>query len=218
MANTSRNTAAGLIVSGALALMAPHAAADTPGPITMGVLVLNPAGAPPAVLAAAEAAATRVFRRAGVELAWRHDRREQDGAKSDVSTADFGPFIIVNLMAPPMEARIHGPETVMGFSESGERLAYIVYSRVARLAYRQTIDLGELLGHVIAHEMGHLFLPPHAHSNRGIMNATLDPRLAARGVLWFNVEEADHVRAAIAARTRSPVAIAGALRLTDRIE
>ena len=45
---------------------------------TMHVFVLNPGGAPLTVLAGAEAAATRVFHRAGIETTWRHasDGRE----------------------------------------------------------------------------------------------------------------------------------------------
>jgi hypothetical protein len=36
--------------------------------------------------------------------------------------------------------------------------------------------------------------------------------------LWFSGEEADQVRATIAARRRSQVATAGAVRLADRVE
>ena len=59
------------------------------------------------------------------------------------------------------------PENTMGMaSDSGGergRVAYIFYSRTEQLTplYR-----GRLLGHFMAHELGHLLLPQYSHSQQ----------------------------------------------------
>jgi hypothetical protein len=169
---------------------------------TMRVLVLNPAGAPLNVLTGAEAVAVRVFHRAGIEPMWRHasDRR----GDSDAGPAeDLTSVVIVNLMSASMEARLRQPPTAVGFAVSGGRLANIVYERVERLAQGTSTDLAIVLGHVMAHEIGHLLLPPNAHSAGGIMNATVNPLLAAQGVLWFSPAEAASLRIRLAALART---------------
>ena len=52
--------------------------------------------------------------------------------------------------------------------------AYILTPRVAAVAARHRRDFDRLLGRVIAHEVGHLLLPPHSHSASGIMREKLD--------------------------------------------
>ena len=50
-----------------------------------------------------------------------------------------------------------------------------------------------MLGHVITHEMGHLLLPPKAHSPSGIMQAGLNTQLAAQGRLFFTASQAQQI-------------------------
>jgi hypothetical protein len=176
----------------------------------MRVLVLNTAGVPAAVLSEAEKAAARVFRGAGIETTWRH---AGTGRVDD----DLTSMIIINLMSASMEARMKAPATAMGSAVSGGRLASIMYGRVERLAQVSATDLATVLGHVIAHEIGHLLLPP-GHSAGGIMNATLDPHLAVRGVLWFSSTEVAAVRARIAALARSRDVLASDQQIGDRLE
>ena len=71
---------------------------------------------------------------------------------------------------------------------------------------------------MIAHEIGHLLLPPGGHSAGGIMNATLDPHLAVRGVLRFSSTEVTAVRARIAALSRSNDGVASNLLIRDQLE
>jgi len=46
-----------------------------------------------------------------------------------------------------------------------------------------------LLGYSIAHEMGHLLLPPNSHSISGVMRASLNLDLAAARRLRFTREQ-----------------------------
>ena len=99
----------------------------------------------------------------------------------------------------------------LGFAVSGGRLANVMYSRVERLAGSRA-NVATVLGHVMAHEIGHLLLSPNAHASGGIMAATLDLQLAARGVLWFSAKEANRLRTRLAElagpRATTPVAVA----------
>ncbi|MEP6917602.1 MAG: hypothetical protein ABJC89_18265, partial [Acidobacteriota bacterium] len=203
MTYSLRSAAAGLMVAGIWGGMPPQAAAEATPIRTMRVLVVNTAGAPTNVVAAAEEAAARVFRRAGIDTTWRNGSGEGTVAGTGAADDDLKSSIIINLMSPSMEARAVAPPTVMGFAVSGGRLASIMYGRVERLAQNASTDLATTLGHVIAHEIGHLLLPPNAHSGGGIMNAILDLHLAARGVLWFSPAEELGVRGRVAALAHS---------------
>ena len=196
MTDTLRHTVAGIVVLGVWGWLPNQAFAQTTPVRMMRVLVLNTAGAPVAVLSEAEKAAARVFQAAGIETTW---RQAGTGTVDD----DLTSMIIINLMSASMEARMNAPATVMGFAVSGARLASIMYGRVERLAQANATDLATVLGHVIAHEIGHLLLPPGGHSAGGIMNAMLDLHLAVRGVLQFSSTEVTAMRARIAALARS---------------
>ena len=196
MTDTLRHTVAGIVVLGVWGWLPNQAFAQTTPVRMMRVLVLNTAGAPVAVLSEAEKATARVFRAAGIETTW---RQAGTGTVDD----DLTSMIIINLMSASMEARMKAPATVMGFAVSGARLASIMYGRVERLAQANATDLATVLGHVIAHEIGHLLLPPGGHSAGGIMNAMLDLHLAVRGVLQFSSTEVTAMRARIAALARS---------------
>jgi len=194
--DTLRHTVAGIVVLGVWGWLPNQAFAQTTPVRMMRVLVLNTAGAPVAVLSEAEKATARVFRAAGIETTWRH-------AGTGTVDDDLTSMIIINLVSASMEARMKAPATVMGFAVSGARLASIMYGRVERLAQANATDLATVLGHVIAHEIGHLLLPPGGHSAGGIMNAMLDLHLAVRGVLQFSSTEVTAMRARIAALARS---------------
>ena len=56
-----------------------------------------------------------------------------------------------------------------------------------------------LLGHVMAHELGHLLLRRAAHSLGGLMRASLDVERAGRGVLLFTDAEEEAIRASLSA-------------------
>ena len=75
--------------------------------------------------------------------------------------------------------------------------------RPTRQAVRFALDTGAVLGHTIAHEVGHLLLPRGTHGPAGLMRATWrmeDMRDAAQGHLGFSPAEAAIIRARLAAR------------------
>jgi hypothetical protein len=67
------------------------------------------------------------------------------------------------------------------------------------------LTLGVLLGHGIAHEIGHLLLGTQRHSSSGLMQAHWDARelrLAVSGLLNFSARQAEAIRADVQARLR----------------
>ena len=65
------------------------------------------------------------------------------------------------------------------------------------------ISVPDLLGHVIAHELGHLLLGPDAHARGTIMACPLDTtefRFLRRGQLRFNQKQSAQLRSLIARR------------------
>jgi hypothetical protein len=82
------------------------------------------------------------------------------------------------------------------------RRAYVFYDRVKTFsnmieAMPNNKSVGLVLGHVIAHELGHLLIPGHAHTPVGIMRGEWDHqqwKIAARGSLLFDPTQAKLMR------------------------
>ena len=73
----------------------------------------------------------------------------------------------------------------------------VFYDRLNELHQDLNIALPELLGNVMAHELGHLLLGFHAHSVVGIMQpvwATKELEQAERGGLVFTAEQSRLIR------------------------
>src|SRR5262249_858834 len=102
--------------------------------------------------------------------------------------------------------------TVLGFTpmaKDGERdsLADVFYDRVKAQAEAQHHSRQLILGHAMAHEIGHLLLRTNGHSSQGIMRARWTPEdlhRAAWGQLVFTREQAALMRAEVLARTGHP--------------
>jgi hypothetical protein len=84
-------------------------------------------------------------------------------------------------------------------------MAYIIYPRIETIAWDGYATASVILGYVMAHEVGHLLLGP-GHQPTGIMGARWnrdDLQRAACGQLCFSREQAELLRAAVAARPES---------------
>jgi hypothetical protein len=80
------------------------------------------------------------------------------------------------LLTPEMAARGHIPSAVLGYAaapqslaEAPGHIAYVIYDRVVETAHMSSADAVELLGIVMAHEIGHLLLAAGSHVERGLM-------------------------------------------------
>jgi hypothetical protein len=83
--------------------------------------------------------------------------------------------LAIRIVRPPGPRRYHGPQTLgdaLLDTGSGKGvLATIYVDRVEWLANEAGADSRALLGHAIAHELGHLLLASRAHGPVGLMRA-----------------------------------------------
>ena len=73
----------------------------------------------------------------------------------------------------------------------------VFYDRSMELHSDWNVSLSDILGNVMAHELGHLLLGSHSHSRAGIMRAHWqgeELHRLSRGNLWFTSEQASHTR------------------------
>jgi hypothetical protein len=111
--------------------------------------------------------------------------------------------VIVHLLSQEMARLKNLPEGRVGAARSGINVVTVDYNRIDVLAARKGINVGCVLGHVIAHELGHVMLPPNAHSPTGIMQADLNLERATLRALFFNPEQAKLIRRITASRLQA---------------
>ena len=145
----------------------------------LAVAVSDYAGVDPAMLAMAERIASDVYFRAGIKIEW----VAPDGFE------DTGRFY-VNVLSKEMAARFSASKETVGFATPGSLAANAMYDRIREIAHDHRLPSGVILGYVMAHELGHLLLPAHSHSEMGLMKATMDLRLAAEKKLRFTRDQA----------------------------
>jgi hypothetical protein len=185
----------GLVLSSVLLWSSIASAQDTSSQIT--VLVHDSASVDPSVLRQAEREAARLFEAAGIEIQW------VNCAETDECRHILGPKEFMLHIVPMGNTRsdfVFG-EAFLGEDGRGQ------YSDVFFDRFRQmegNVDLALLLGAVSAHELGHLLLGSHAHSQVGIMEPrwkTDSMRRIGMGTLMFTPEQARRMKTRISAET-----------------
>jgi len=139
----------------------------------IAIHLVVPASVSPKTVAAAREVATTILRGAGVQPVW---GRCRPGARC------------LHLQVLDTAIAIHGDTA--GYTVAG----YAVVSYPAATAAASSCgEIPEVvLGAAIAHELGHLLLPPPSHSETGVMSPRLgcrELRLAARGELRFTADQ-----------------------------
>ena len=153
-------------------------------------------------LAEARQRVVRIFEPLAVQIAWfdaasavgRYKALDDPAAQRAFVTSLY----VVRLVAKGGDGGMSPSERAVGVAAVGTRVAIIPYPRVVELARNGSASVGLVLGHVIAHELGHLLLQRASHSAAGLMRATLDLQLAQQGRLLFTAPEGQAIRAAIA--------------------
>ena len=153
------------------------------------VLVMDQAEVPPDTRQRAQDVATRVFHLSGLALVW-----------VDAGTCQAR-CLTVRIVTQPVSAKSRDPH-MLGVAPSmpearGINL-WIFYPRIRAYSAELGMDASQLLGHVMAHELGHLLLPYGAHSLAGLMRPAWDGaqvRAAAEGLLTFTPDQAALIRA-----------------------
>jgi hypothetical protein len=164
----------------------------------LAVSIQNQPGVSPDTLAEASRHVIRVYAAAGIEVLW-HDY------PTPPADADFAVTLIITTRPPSLK----GVATkILGIAASVEtrcgRVAWALWHHITAFAEAQGRAPGLVLGYVIAHEIGHLLMPPPSHSENGLMRATwraADLDDAERDRLRFTHKEARVMRHRIAAET-----------------
>lgn len=148
------------------------------------VLVNDSVGVKPAVLKRAEAEAARLIRQARIEIRW-----ARCGETSDCRRPPRADEFVLHIVP---NGKTHGDfvfgEAFLGPDGRGKYVD-VFFDRIREM---QDIDIGQLLGAVAAHELGHLLLGSRSHSLIGIMVPiwrTESLRKIAMGDLRFTPEQ-----------------------------
>jgi hypothetical protein len=138
--------------------------------------------------------ATKVFRKIGVDAVW----MECQSPKADAERASechppSGPTVLA-LRIVPWSSKLG--QAVFGtafLSPEGEgTYCEVFYDSVEKLHQDWHVSLSRVLGHTMAHEVGHLLLGTHAHSQVGIMRPKWqgqELRRVEMGALLFTPEQ-----------------------------
>jgi hypothetical protein len=199
MTRTSRTLTAGFIVTFGLTGFGRTVFADETQPLTITVDVNNYARVSSEVLYRAEDDATQIYRASGVDLVWveltAHSARPRP---ETVPTLHLTISIVSSVMGQQKRGAGDVMGAATGTSEARGRLAYVFYPRVALLARGAPRNAeSRILGHVMAHEIGHLLLPANSHSQSGVMRADWDSQQLHRvvkGLPQFTPEQAELIR------------------------
>jgi hypothetical protein len=161
-------------------------------------------------VATAERVTSKIFQKVGVELSWVDCPMTRPTAQlNPACTAHHVPTDIHVTIVPDQIAAPRVGKCAIGLAVATPppehaQIAYISYARAKRLLRNpRELSVEELLGHCMAHEIGHLLLGTNSHSPSGLMSARWNPEeleLAARGQLSFSIDQAAAMRGDIRAR------------------
>ena len=175
--------------------------ANEPNPKPQVIInVYNDAQVLEKVLAQAEQEATRIFRQAGVDNVWVECQSlKPDLKRKPECDSPAGPWHLA-LRIVPWSSKLR--DSVFGtafLSVEGEgTYSDVFYDAVQKLHKDWHASLAGVLGHVMAHEVGHLLLGTNAHSPTGIMRLSWqgrELRSISMGTLLFTSEQAGSMQA-----------------------
>ena len=187
----------GILCFGLTSQAAAKEPASLPAPVS--VAVYNDVGVPTDTLLQAEQVAIRVFREAKMNVEWVNCATGLSAAQNPVSCgqAIFPSYLQLRIAAHPRTLS----ESAFGVSYMSNEgvgcYSNVFYARVEELHRTFNHSEAMILGHVMAHEIGHLLLGVNSHAVTGIMSAHWykgELASASRGALLFNGTESNIMR------------------------
>jgi hypothetical protein len=183
-------------------------------PPTLLLRVVNTAHIPGDVLARAEIQVKRIYRQAGISIDWRVESIDDGARQLSVAPNVFRAVVVIVANCVNAQTCLNKSSTGTAFGSEGKGTpwAYVFADRLYEMAgkFQKRTPVpgseGLVLGHIIAHEVGHLLLPP-GHSFSGLMAAELNEasiRDAVRGDLTFTPEQGEFMRTVLSMYSRAP--------------
>jgi hypothetical protein len=182
---------------------------ETPGS-TITIHVYNYAAVPEKTVARAKWECGQIFRNAGLTALWvDHALSAGDLRYPHRSTESWdGSHFILRLLTLSREG---SSINAMGEALSLVEIANVFMNRVTEQAAIAEVSVSRMLGHAIAHEIGHLLLGDNSHSPGGIMGAPWSKQdlwHMSKGALRFTHQEVTRIQAEVRHRSRSVVRVA----------
>jgi hypothetical protein len=184
----------------------------TVSPRTITIRIRNYAQVKPSVLNQATKAASDIFRGAGVDSVWVECSVGQTFLPDSSCSNPVTPLdLVLNLLPRSRTQNLHLRDEVLGMAmettaQDFGAFASVFYDSVELCAAHRGLDLSHLLGHVIAHELGHLLLGANSHSGHGVMRACWSGKelvAAGQGGLSFSASEQHRLQTVLTARTQA---------------
>jgi hypothetical protein len=164
------------------------------------ISVQDSANVHPELLAAAEAEVHRIFQQAGVETLWRNCSETVEKSQPAGCHVVGSTFLMLKILPDAMSMQVRDRVDVLGIAPLDEKgvgfYGYVFYDRIQQLAEKRRLA-PTLLGHVLAHEIGHLLLRSGTHSISGIMSgrwAGGELRRISEGAMFFDPHESKVMR------------------------
>ena len=169
--------------------------------VEITVLVQDSTRLSGSVLKGAEQETARIFRAAGIGIAW----VDCSGGSSRVGDACYqvpGPTqFVLHIVSTGKTSS----DLVFGLAfldeDGAGKYSDVFLDRIAEAHRAFGADISRLLGTVVAHELGHLLLGNHAHSYAGVMTPVWRGEVLQRedmGYLLFTHEQASRMRRRLA--------------------
>jgi hypothetical protein len=165
------------------------------------VSVYDDAQLPSSTLVRAEQQASRTFTRVGLNVTWL-DCTHINGDTEACNEINEPVHLVLRITPIVSNSTSDTAFGVAYLATDGTgRYGDVFWQRVQELHTNSNVDMGIVLGSVMAHEMGHLLLGSNAHAISGIMRAHWEGselRHINMGTLLFLPEQGQRMRARIA--------------------
>lgn len=193
-----------------LAAQAVTLAAEDPGKLTLTVLVYDYTRLPAFELENAIGVAQRIFHNAGittqrVQCATAHESRRGSGCPEALGAGS----VVLRIVRSDWQGS-GGRQGRIGSALYDAEGSLGIYAYVFQQGVEEAVQLGgcgrfQVLGHAMAHEVGHLLLGAGSHSATGIMQPHWAVRQMARapGGVTFSREQAQRIRANLTSRMQT---------------
>jgi hypothetical protein len=203
-----RGTAVLVVLTGIGGALLPSPAIG--GPVTPPPLIIriyDSVGLTSDRLATARHAVSAVLKPGGIDITWRDCRRPRpDAAGSSCN----GPLEPTEVIVRVVNARSTQADDRLGYSSvdvqhHDDCLATVFADRIDAMASRTQSDSGSLLGHVMAHEIGHLLMGTSTHSPIGLMRERFsDDEVRRRSPIDWQLTRSDakNVRVGLLERSK----------------
>ena len=167
--------------------------------VVLKVVLYDDVKLPKKILAQSVDETTRILQKAGVTTTWITCKSSKWTILPSVTCEDPDGMRHLSLRIVPRAWR--ASDSIFGvafLSENGSGVyGDVFYDSVEKLHRDWGASVPRVLGHVMAHELGHLLLGSNAHSRDGIMRPSWhadELQRASKGTLLFLPEQAQFIR------------------------